>query len=69
MSINDLFQDCEQIANKYEVKLIDVVYKFSCIEEGYKREMTYVPYDNLLNETSNYFKKNYEKLNGDEKND
>jgi len=58
-----LFSDCEQIADKYEYKLIEVLLTFTRIESGYKRLLTYVPYKNLLEETELYFKNCYIKKN------
>jgi hypothetical protein len=59
--IDDIFSDCEIIANNYEEHLINVLIEFTRIELKYKQQMTSVPYNIILNDTNKYFKDKYDK--------
>lgn len=59
--IEDLFKDCEKIAETYDEHLINVVVEFTRIEFGHKHQMTDVPYEILLSETEQHFKNKYQK--------
>ncbi len=55
--IDDMFKDCEDIACKYEQKLVDVVYQYVIIEERYRRQLTRVEYSVVLSELKDYYEK------------
>jgi hypothetical protein len=60
--IDNLFNDCNRIANTYEFKLIDVLHEFIVVEESYKRQLIVKPYDSLIKETEDYIRGKHEKL-------
>ena len=59
--INDIFKDCEAIADKYEKKLIDVVIRYTEIEMKYKSKKECFNHNTIVIETNNHFKKMYNK--------
>lgn len=57
MSLDSFFDDCNKIAESYEVKLIDVVFEYVRIEEKYKREFIYLNKDIIFDDVKQYFNK------------
>jgi hypothetical protein len=51
-----LFEDCCALADKYETNLLCVLERYTDIEMDYKRQMTNVPYEVLIQDTEKYFK-------------
>ena len=59
MTLDYLFQDCEVIADKYEQHLIDVVIEYARIELDYKKQLTSLKHEVILELTDIYFKNKY----------
>jgi hypothetical protein len=56
--IEDIFKDCESIADKYETKLIDVVLRYAQIERKYQNRD--IDHKKLLEKTEEHFKVRYD---------
>jgi hypothetical protein len=55
--LDDVFKDCEVIAEKYEEKLINVVLRYAQIERKYQNKN--IDHSKLLEKTEDHFKNLY----------
>jgi hypothetical protein len=55
--IEDVFKDCEAIAQKYETKLIKVVVRYAQIERKYQNRN--IDHTKLMEKTEDHFKTLY----------
>lgn len=61
MCIDNLFKDCERIAQDYEKHLIDVVITFTEIEFSHKSKGQSVEYNILIGKTRQHYHDEYKK--------
>jgi hypothetical protein len=72
MAINNLFKDCEKIADDYGQNIADVVTQFTLIEMNHQLLNKTTNYKVLIERTEEYFRNlygsvGYEKKEGDKK--
>ena len=63
--IDELFSDCDKIAQENELKLLDVVFIYNKLELKYLRQKIYIPYPDLMNELKAYIRDNKDEVKRD----